>query len=183
MPKIIKDIEEIIFQTALNMFTEYGYKSVDMKGIAKNAGIAVGTLYNYYPNKQQLFLDVFKKSWEDTFSRLDGHAKFHGVSDFIEILYDEIDKRKGLGKQLTDLGKQREELKEQFYFIKEGLRKRFIDILNSEDNKGQQLIEMGMDERLLEMVINATVGMLIKYSNEREKNIEFLNRIINGFFG
>ena len=71
MPKIIKDIEENILSAAFELFGEYGYKEADMKKIAKKAGIAVGTLYNYYSNKKELFIKVFEMSWKNTFSRLD----------------------------------------------------------------------------------------------------------------
>ena len=46
MPKIIKNLEENIFNAAFELFSEYGYQDVDMKMIAKKVGIAVGTLYN-----------------------------------------------------------------------------------------------------------------------------------------
>lgn len=71
MPKIIDGIEDKIFSSAFNLFSQHGYKNVDMKIIAKSSGIAVGTLYNYYPNKQTLFLNVFNKSWIETFEKLD----------------------------------------------------------------------------------------------------------------
>ena len=70
MPKIIKDIEEKISSASIRLFGEYGYEAVDMKLIAKESGVAVGTLYNYYSRKSELFLEVFVKSWEKTLSKL-----------------------------------------------------------------------------------------------------------------
>lgn len=52
MPKIIKNLEEKIFNNAQKLFCENGYENVDMKTIAENCSIAVGTLYNYFPNKK-----------------------------------------------------------------------------------------------------------------------------------
>nr|WP_278001320.1 TetR/AcrR family transcriptional regulator [Clostridium botulinum] len=70
MPKIIRDIEEKISSASIRLFGEYGYEAVDMKLIAKESGVAVGTLYNYYSRKSELFLEVFIKSWEKTLSKL-----------------------------------------------------------------------------------------------------------------
>lgn len=64
MPKIIKDIEERIFNAALKLFAERGYNKVNMKMVAKEAGIAVGTLYNYFPNKLGLFLSVLETNFK-----------------------------------------------------------------------------------------------------------------------
>ena len=53
MPKIIKDVDKILQNCAMNLFITYGYLNVDMKMISEKSGIAVGTLYHYYENKQQ----------------------------------------------------------------------------------------------------------------------------------
>lgn len=46
---------EQIIQTAYQLFMDKGFRSVRMTDIAEKAGIAVGTLYQYYPTKQALF--------------------------------------------------------------------------------------------------------------------------------
>ena len=57
----------------MELFLENGYEGVDMKMIAKKCSIAVGTLYNYYPNKKELYIAILNESWNDTFKRF---AKF-----------------------------------------------------------------------------------------------------------
>lgn len=44
-----------ILAAAHKVFIEKGYRQADMRSIAKEAGIAVGTIYNYYPNKAVLY--------------------------------------------------------------------------------------------------------------------------------
>ncbi|NLM98223.1 MAG: TetR/AcrR family transcriptional regulator, partial [Halanaerobiaceae bacterium] len=61
MPKIIKNLDEKINNTALYLFSTRGYNQVTMKLIADETGVAVGTLYNYYTNKMNLFISVFKE--------------------------------------------------------------------------------------------------------------------------
>lgn len=60
MPKIIKDVEKTIRNCAIELFIEHSYADVDMRMISKKSGIAVGTLYNYYENKKQLYLSILK---------------------------------------------------------------------------------------------------------------------------
>ncbi|MEO1406454.1 MAG: TetR/AcrR family transcriptional regulator, partial [Pseudomonadota bacterium] len=43
-----------LHEAALSQFTERGYEHVSIASIAKEAGIAVGTVYRFYENK--LFL-------------------------------------------------------------------------------------------------------------------------------
>ena len=71
MPKIIHNLNARIEQAAMELFNTYDYNQVDMKMIAKKCNIAVGTLYNYYPNKKQLFIHVLEESWSTTSHSLD----------------------------------------------------------------------------------------------------------------
>lgn len=58
MPKIIVDAEKKILEAGIELFSNYSFDEVEMKMISKKASMAVGTLYNYFPNKNILFLHV-----------------------------------------------------------------------------------------------------------------------------
>ena len=66
-----------ILEAALSVFTEKGYSEATVPDIAREAGVAVGTIYNYYESKRELlgsiittyvinqpFLDLLEKSIE-----------------------------------------------------------------------------------------------------------------------
>jgi AcrR family transcriptional regulator len=44
--------KEIIIDTAANLFSEFGFHEINMDMIAKKAGIAKGTIYNYFKSKE-----------------------------------------------------------------------------------------------------------------------------------
>ena len=46
--------KEVILDAALAVFRERGYDGTTIPAIAERAGIAQGTLYNYYPSKEKL---------------------------------------------------------------------------------------------------------------------------------
>ncbi|SNS95309.1 transcriptional regulator, TetR family [Anaerovirgula multivorans] len=58
------DKKEDIFNSAKELFYAKGYKDINVADIAKMAGIGVGTFYNYYSSKEQLFLEIFMKENE-----------------------------------------------------------------------------------------------------------------------
>lgn len=105
MPKIIKDLDKKILKTAEELFKEKGYEDVDMRLIARTIGIAVGTLYNYYSSKYVLYVEVLKRSWENTVSSIEKinimdieiDEKLYKI---IEKLYIDLEKRNGLGNVL-----------------------------------------------------------------------------------
>jgi Transcriptional regulator len=63
MPKIIPNIKETVVIEARKMLIQDGYSSFNMRDIAKQCGIGVGTLYNYFPNKDELVRLIFNEDW------------------------------------------------------------------------------------------------------------------------
>lgn len=49
------DKRELILKTAYQLFSEKGFRRTRMSDIAEETGIAVGTIYQYYPTKKALF--------------------------------------------------------------------------------------------------------------------------------
>lgn len=50
---------ETIYNCAKELFTEKGFKDTNVADITKQAGMATGTFYNYYPSKDKLFMDIY----------------------------------------------------------------------------------------------------------------------------
>src|SRR6056297_3568621 len=63
---------QLILNAARHLFAEKDFRSVTVREIARTAGISIGTIYNYYENLTELFLDVFLKSADDLLARIDG---------------------------------------------------------------------------------------------------------------
>lgn len=59
-----------IFNAGRELFCSKGFKDTNVSEIAKLAGIGVGTFYNYYSSKEELFLEAFLKENEDLKERL-----------------------------------------------------------------------------------------------------------------
>ncbi len=49
-----------IHEAAIQLFSKQGFTKTTMEQVAENAGFAVGTLYNYYPSKGDLLLNISK---------------------------------------------------------------------------------------------------------------------------
>jgi AcrR family transcriptional regulator len=57
---ITEQREGQIIKAAMEVFTRKGYAAATIPEIAELAGVAVGTIYNYYPGKRELFIAVIK---------------------------------------------------------------------------------------------------------------------------
>jgi len=49
-----------ILAAALDLFSEKGFHTVSMQQVAEKAGFAVGTLYNFFSGKEELFAALMR---------------------------------------------------------------------------------------------------------------------------
>lgn len=70
MARVIDDPKGLILDTAQKILCEEGYAKLSMRNIAKEADLAVGTIYNYYSNKKDLIIDMMEEYWKQYFKIL-----------------------------------------------------------------------------------------------------------------
>lgn len=66
--------EELILDVSLQLFAEKGYDATRMPEIVKAAGIGAGTVYRYFPSKEELFNKLFQRSMDYVFTHF--HEKY-----------------------------------------------------------------------------------------------------------
>jgi len=54
---------EAILAAAQKVFAKHGYHDARTSEIAREAGVAEGTLYNYFPSREDIFLSLFDDRW------------------------------------------------------------------------------------------------------------------------
>ena len=59
-----KNKEKLILDAAIGLFTAQGFAATIMEDVAKKAGISKGLTYFYYKNKEDLFMALTKKAFE-----------------------------------------------------------------------------------------------------------------------
>lgn len=175
MPKIINSLKERIKEESTKLFCELGYGDVDMKRIAKACNIAVGTLYNYYPNKKELYVTIVKESWENTFEKMNSvpvtEDNKKNLKCIIEILYDDIIDRRGIGGDIVALGKKE---KLEFTEVKNDFINKVYAILNKLELNNKYKSYNRMQEKIANILLaNIIILMSIDIEN-RDENIETL---------
>lgn len=183
MPKIIKDVKETIKLIATELFIEYGYENIDMRMISKKSKVAVGTLYNYYKNKKELYISIIKESWTNTFTKLDDITKLNISSEeklkkFISILYDDIEERNGLGKDLLNNSIVEFKNDEEIINLRSNLFLKVESFLNHFDKVDTISKCSNVDTKLAELLLIYTLAMFQLHPDDKEENINFLFKFI-----
>jgi len=80
--------KEEILEHALEISKRDGVDALNIRKLAKECGIAIGSVYNYYPNKQSLIKAVSADFWGDILKNQDKlHREGMGFTYFLEQYY------------------------------------------------------------------------------------------------
>lgn len=98
MPKVIRNVKEMIAKETLRQINEYGIDATTVRSVAKACSVAVGTVYNYYPSKDIMIASVVIDKWNLVIDGLSDEVRhsldaesafrliFNAVRDFITEL-------------------------------------------------------------------------------------------------
>lgn len=79
----IKTSKEALLEASRAMAAEEGLSSVNIRALAKRCGVAVGSVYNYFPSKAALLAETVAGVWADIFHMTEGAAVPTGFSNSV----------------------------------------------------------------------------------------------------
>jgi len=80
-----------IEKAAVTLFSELGYEGVGMRGIAREAGVAVSVIYYYFKNKEVLYRDVVLASFQNIMEQARLYIEEHRGADLKSIALGLLD--------------------------------------------------------------------------------------------
>jgi AcrR family transcriptional regulator len=91
MPKIVDrdQYRKELLSKCFDLFAEKGYGTITMRQIAEGLGVSTGTLYHYFPSKQDLFEQLVEELVEGDLLRVTAQLKnAQSLQDRIEISFE-----------------------------------------------------------------------------------------------
>lgn len=89
MPKILDNVRTDLLETARKQLSEKGYAKTTIRSVAAECGIAVGTVYNYFPSKDMLIASFVSEDWHETLAALRAYPT-ENAEDYFRYLYDSL---------------------------------------------------------------------------------------------
>ena len=81
---------EAILQACRRIVAEEGVQALSMRRVAEACGIALGTLYNYYADKNALVLATVESIWRDIFHADPADSAGLSFPQYVETLFSRI---------------------------------------------------------------------------------------------
>ena len=84
MQHLKDEVRNRIITVAMKEFQERGFLDASMRAIANNAGVAIGNVYRYFKNKEDLFNEIVEPAYQCFLGREKIHKQ--EISSFEEIV-------------------------------------------------------------------------------------------------
>ncbi|PKL35098.1 MAG: AcrR family transcriptional regulator [Spirochaetae bacterium HGW-Spirochaetae-1] len=161
-----------ILQAATKEFAEKGFSAANINVIAKNAGISIGSMYNYFASKEDLFLTVFDQGYKLLEKALVEVSVMEGdIFDKFESLIRVAQKSSRQYRELTQiylditsegLTYLQQRLSRDFESI---TAKYYRDMINKAKNDG--LVDQSIDEFVFSFCLDNLIVLLqFSYASE-----------------
>lgn len=181
MPKIIKNLNDKIIKSCIKLFGKKGYEKVEMKMIAKECGVAVGTLYNYYSSKWEIYSEVlnqFQNTIKEEIAKILSGEKdsFERASKTIKYIDNELSNNVALCEVFYN-----QNIDEVDYELVDTIKKFLVDsiakslepLIKESDLKSRN----GNVNELAEM----TLVLLCYYKNDKNQTSDYINSLLKRY--
>lgn len=100
MRKRDDQLRDNLLEVASHIMDNEGVEAINIRSIAKAAGVASGTVYNYFSNKEEIVLSLTEVYWEAIMIEIRTLNFTHSFCENIELIYrflkEKIDTRAGM---------------------------------------------------------------------------------------
>ncbi|MBQ9148333.1 MAG: TetR/AcrR family transcriptional regulator [Oscillospiraceae bacterium] len=91
MPKIIENLESRLIEEAKKQIEESGYTATTIRSVAKACGVGVGTVYNYFPSKDDLLATYMLSDWNTCVTAINAVSTYsESPAPVVRCIYDHL---------------------------------------------------------------------------------------------
>ena len=90
MPKLLDNIKQKAIEQARREMLSVEYRAMTIRRVAKELGIATGTLYNYFPSKEYLAAGVMLEDWQAQIHAFEAEPDTDDASEVVRRLFETV---------------------------------------------------------------------------------------------
>lgn len=77
--------KEKILEKCKKYLYEKGFEEMDIRSLTKFCGLSIGTFYNLFKSKENLFCEIFLKDWRDTLKNIEDSIQDKDFEEKLKI--------------------------------------------------------------------------------------------------
>ncbi len=168
---------QIILDAALKTFVRRGYPETTVSEIASIAGVAEGTLYNYFRNKEDILLALFDEKWGNIIGEIKNKIQhLDNPNDKLKAIFSTVIRMFKKDRYLAEIFLI--DIKQSSIFLNNYTINRITEFVNLierilEEGKRKGIYRKDLDTRVAKMVIfGAAQGILLSWVLSESKLIK-----------
>jgi len=153
-----------IIDAAIKVIAQHGYHSAKMTNIAAEAGVADGTIYNYFESKEQVLICIFEEKMTELIAqatlKINAHqSPVDKVRAFVRNHFEHLQRNPELGKVFQVELRQSQQF---FHGYRPKKLFEYLDLLGSAIREGQRagIFRSHLDSMILQWSIFGTLDEL-----------------------
>ena len=177
--------KEKILVISREIVAEEGLNSLSIRKLAARCDLAVGSIYNYFPSKDDLLIETIESVWEDIFKIEDKNQEF---DDFIKYLDHVLDHLiTGIKKypnffnihSLSFKSKNKDKAKSYMDFYLEKLKTEMICILNRDEKiKEEAFNDIFSKDDLIKYILTTSICFIVDKNYDKDLFLKVIEKII-----
>lgn len=177
--------KEAILAKCRQLVAKQGISAVNMRTVANSCGIAVGSLYNYFPSKTDLITAAVEDVWHDIFHLSEAPPEFESFPECLARLFETV--KKGCAKypgfftfhSVSFAAGDREQGRHLMEHCFGHMKEHLIHVLDQDPGiRPDAFSEKLTKEAFLEFIFTAFTSMLLKGQTDCDVLLEIAARCI-----
>lgn len=177
MKKKDNSLRQRLLNTARALAEEEGIDKLNIRSIAKKAGVASGTVYNYFSGKEEILLILTKEYWKQTLIEMDAAITTESFCEALleMILYLKERIRQSAGAWMNHLGGVRPAGQESMASAQEELKQMLLRRMERDSNIWNDIWDDSFTKEQFSEFIRMNLMELLKTEGSQT---EFFIRVI-----
>ncbi len=171
-------LRETLLDMAHNIAETEGIDKINIRTIAKKTGIASGTVYNYFSNKDDILLALTEEYWKQTLSEMKEIIKSNSFCDQIQEVFIFLKQKIDCsgGKLMNSLNNVEIAGQKRMASVQLELKTFLIQLIEKDPNIDKEIWNKNfIKERFIEFIMLNMMALL----KTKEPDIDFLIIVIN----
>ena len=161
--------KESILKVAREIVSKEGLKALNIRKIARECDIAIGSVYYYFPSKDELMIEVIESVWEDIFRIEEMDSQDISFVDFIEKIFNHTEE--GIKKypnffsihSLTFKAQNMNKAKDSMAKFIDKLKENLLITIERDESINQNAFNSDFTkEQLIEFILSALLSLVLQ---------------------